>query len=324
MNTPGPTVRRSVADLRAIADDPTGALRLTRSAVHARADPLEESAPFLSDVERRIVDGSARGLLYVAGSRPIGIALWGEPLATGLMVEVMYLEPEARSAAAYIDFYRAVGAASGPIAFAPGRLAGLPETEEERVMRALGFERFARSEMRLPREAELPPTSDALTLRTVAPADAPPLARLLDRAYVHQLDRYLFQIDSDPQRDAELQIREIFDGRWGEFLPEASFVVPGPRGLDASTLVVRASYGPLIAQVMVDPDRQGQGLGRAVLVATVRALRARDESPIVLNVTEGNARAIRLYERVGFVRSLGPSHGWYSPERVPVGRAARA
>jgi ribosomal protein S18 acetylase RimI-like enzyme len=95
-------------------------------------------------------------------------------------------------------------------------------------------------------------------------------------------------------------------------------VCEGTGGLVAAALVVRASYGPLIADVMVEPDRRGEGLGWEVLSATVRALRERNESVIVLNVTEGNRRASHLYERLGFVRTIGPSHGWYSTARIPV------
>ena len=155
-------------------------------------------------------------------------------------------------------------------------------------------------------------------MRNVRSEDEPGLRQLHQRAYRDQIDRFLFQLDPDPEKDSAAGIREIFDGRWGESLGWASFVVPENGAVVAATLVTRAPYGPLIAHVMVDPSRQGRGLGRVVLTATVRALRARGETVIVLNVTEGNTRAIRLNERLGFVRSIGPSHGWYSLARVPV------
>jgi len=83
--------------------------------------------------------------------------------------------------------------------------------------------------------------------------------------------------------------------------------------------VVRASYGPLLISVMVDPSAQGRGIGRTLVLANLHALRARGETFAALNVTEGNDRAVRLYEHLGFVRSLGPEHAWYSVAAVPAG-----
>ena len=74
----------------------------------------------------------------------------------------------------------------------------------------------------------------------------------------------------------------------------------------------------LIADVAVAPSSQGKGFGRVVLVGTVRALRERGSTAIALVVTEGNRRAVRLYERLGFVRTLGPTREWYNTRQIPV------
>jgi len=307
-----------VATFRSIAEDPGTALALAQSAIRSRNDPDSESAPFLSAIEQDIAGGSALGALRVRDGRVVGLALWSPAQAAGLTVEVLHLVSGLQTPEEYRRFYAEIGERVGPVAFAPGRLAGLSDAAEDRVMRELGFARFARSEMRFPRETPPPAVPHRPELRAAVPADEPALARLHESAYRGHLDRFLFQLDADPRRDAEQQVREILRGRWGECLFGASFVVPEGAALVAATLVVRAHFGPLIADVMVDPDRQGHGLGRDVLVASVAALRAGGQWPIVLNVTEGNHRAIRLYERVGFVRSLGPSHGWYSTARIPV------
>lgn len=309
-----------VSSFRPVSEDPDSALELARAAIRSRNDPASETEPFLSAVERDVLGGAATGVLCTDGGRPIGIALWSQSTPTGLTVEVLHLAAPYQTAERYREFYREIGNRVGPVSFAPGHLAGLGGDEEDRLMRSLAFERFERSEMRYPVGAPDPPPFPVDGLRGLERSDEPGLARLHDAAYRGQLDRYLFQVDAEPKRDAEVQVREILSGRWGPILPWASFVVPADGAIAAATLVVRAAYGPLIADVMVEPSRQGRGLGRAVLVASVRALRERGESTIVLNVTEGNARAIRLYERTGFVRSLGPSHGWFSTERIPLAR----
>ena len=315
---PASTRTSLVNSLRPISDDPAAAVALVRAAVRSRNDPDDESVPFLSSLERDIVAGVARGTLWFREGRAVGIALWSAPAPLGLTVEVLHLEDGVGSAAAYEEFFHDVEAAAGPVAFAPGRLAGLSTPEESRLMERLGFAMFARSEMRYPPTAEPPAAVAVSGLAPFAPEDETELRRVYRNAYDGQLDRFLFQLDPDPEKEAVAAIREILDGRWGEFLPWASFVVRDERAVVAGTLVTRAPYGPLIAHVMVDPSSQGKGLGRSVLTATVRALRERHESVIVLNVTEGNTRAIRLYEGLGFVRTIGPSHGWYSRGRIPV------
>ncbi len=256
----------------------------------------------------------------MGGERAVGIALWEPPTPLGVTVQVAYLADGAQSTAAYQEFYREIADTAGPIVLAPGGLAGLTDVEERSVMEALGFAPFARIEMRLAASVPLPAAAGPPPsgLRSCRPAeDEPPLARLHQRAYEESFDRFLFLSDLDPTRDADMEMRAVIDGRWGEFLPGASWVVERPDGVVAAALVVRAPYGPLVADVMVAPDHRGQGFGRAVLLATVRALRERGEPTVVLNVTAGNAPAVHLYESLGFVPSLGPSHGWYSPARIP-------
>ncbi len=128
----------------------------------------------------------------------------------------------------------------------------------------------------------------------------------------------MYLTDPDPLVDAARGVREMMGGRFGEFLVWAStFAESSGRPVGAS-LVVRAPYGPLLISVMVDRARQGAGVGRALVVGNLHALHARGEAVAVLNVTEGNVRAVRLYENLGFVRSLGPEHSWYSRAAVPV------
>ena len=309
-----------MTELRPLSFDRAGALALARRAILERNDPEAEVTPFLSMVEREVADGTAAGVLQVEDGRLVGIALWEAPNSLGATLQVVFTVEGRQTTEHYSSFLAEVTRVSGPIVFAPGRLAGLTEADESDVMGRLGFARFSRSEMRFPPEALTPDEAPApsVRLRGFRPDDQAALARLHEAAYRGHFDQYLFLADPDPVRDAEIAMRDVIGGRWGEFLPWASPVVDGEAGLAAASLVVRAPYGPLIADVMVDPRQQGHGLGRAVLVATISALRARQESVIVLNVTEGNLRARKLYERIGFVRSIGPSHGWYSTARIPV------
>ncbi|MGA8543146.1 MAG: GNAT family N-acetyltransferase [Thermoplasmata archaeon] len=309
-----------MATLRPLSFDRETALTLARRAILSRNTPDAEIAPFLSAVERDVANGVAAGALRVDDRRVIGIALWEPPAELGVTVQVLYQVEERQTPADYRSFFEEVQGVAGPVVFAPGFLAGLAEAEENRVMQELGFARFARSEMRLPPETPTPngAADPSAPVRATLPSDLAELARLHEAAYRGTFDRYLFLVHADPVKDADLAVREILSGRWGEFLAWASPVIVEGVHLRAAALVVRAPYGPLIADVMVDLASRGQGLGRAVLNRSVRALRERGETVIVLNVTEGNRRAIHLYESAGFVRSVGPGHGWYSTGRIPV------
>jgi ribosomal protein S18 acetylase RimI-like enzyme len=157
-----------------------------------------------------------------------------------------------------------------------------------------------------------------VAVRPVRPDDEPRLARLHERAYWDHLDRYLAVEELDPVRDADRQVHDYFTGRYGEVLSPGSSVATERGRLVAAAIATRYSGRALIVDVMTEPDRQGAGLGRLVLADTVGALRARREDSIVLNVTEGNDRAIRLYSHLGFVRTMGPTHEWYDARRIRV------
>jgi len=56
-----------------------------------------------------------------------------------------------------------------------------------------------------------------------------------------------------------------------------------------------------ISGVAVDPARQGQGIGRALMEAAIAEARRRGARRLTLRVFSPNERARRLYESVGFV-----------------------
>lgn len=298
------------------------ALEFVRAGLAAIDVPGEDPRARWPGIEQSVRGGHATGGLFRRAGRTVGVALWDATSAMGVAVEMMHLDAGANDGRSYADAFDAVRRTAGPVAFAPGSYSGLDSAETDRTMRGLGFAPFARAEMRLPVDAPVPTERglEGIHLRTPTAEDADRLGPLHAAAYAGTLDRYLFFIDTDAERDGERHVADMFGGRWGEFLDWASCVAEREDGgLVGGCLVVRAAFGPLIADVMSHPSVRGHGVGRAVLVRSVGALRARGETVIVLNVTEGNTPAISLYRHVGFVRTIGPGAGWYSLERVPVG-----
>ena len=77
----------------------------------------------------------------------------------------------------------------------------------------------------------------------------------------------------------------------GTFDPESSFTAVHKR---ARTLVGH------VTQVCVLPEYRSHGIGEVLLASTTSNLRQRKFSMLSLTVTEGNARAVELYLRLGF------------------------
>jgi ribosomal protein S18 acetylase RimI-like enzyme len=306
--------------LAPLASDVPSSLVLAREAVLARFDPGVELSELVPVVERQIRDGATQGGLWMHEGRPVGLARWDPAGPVGVAVRDLYLRPPVASQNRYRAFLRSVERAAGPVAFAPA-LPGLTLEEEEATLRSMGYAPYSRSEMRFPPTAVVPAREggEGTAVRSFRPDDERWLVALHAAAYRNHFDRYLFAEDLDPDRDAELTVRRLIQGRYGEFLPWASIVAEHRGRIIGETIVLALPGRALIADVAVDPPSQGRGIGRAVLVGTVRALRERAAEAIVLAVTEGNRRAVQLYERLGFVRTLGPTREWYSTRRIPVG-----
>ena len=300
--------------------DTPAALRFAEEALRSRLAPGEELPTLLPPIAAAIRSARAGGGLLRADRESAGIVTWESAGPIGTAVRLLYLSPAAANADRYREALSLAERSAGPVAFAPGPLAGLSRTEESSLMRSLGFAPYGRSEMALPPTAMVAaaPAPRGAQVRPVGPSDEPRLARLHERAYRDHLDRFLALEDIDPTRDAERQVRDYFSGRYGELLTPGSSLVSLDGETVAAVLSTQRAGQALIIDVMSDPAHQGEGYGRAALSDALAALRERGENVIVLNVTEGNDRAIRLYQRLGFVRTMGPTQEWYDARRIRV------
>ncbi len=305
--------------LTRVADDLSAALRLGRDALFANPEAGSDPAAHLPQLEAVLRSGSDSGRLWRTDAGAVGLALW-EPLGPiGLAVQLLYLAPTIASVESYRRFLLALDREVAPVAFLPSRLPGLTPEVQSALLGNLEFRPYSRSDMVLPAERSIPveEPSRGLEVRPYRPEDVEAVARVHAAAFEHHFDRYLFLEDLDPVQDARAMLRGLGSGRWGPFRPAASMVAEERGKIIGSTLVVGTPQGALIADVAVDPAHGGRGVGRSLMVATIRALRAGSADPIRLVVTEGNPRAVRLYERLGFVRRA-TFQEWYRSTRVPV------
>jgi ribosomal protein S18 acetylase RimI-like enzyme len=68
-------------------------------------------------------------------------------------------------------------------------------------------------------------------------------------------------------------------------------------------MALRGPAGALY-DIVVDPEHRGRGVGRALLDATLAALKERGAPRVVLSTAEQNEPAQRLFERAGFRRTM--------------------
>jgi ribosomal protein S18 acetylase RimI-like enzyme len=134
-------------------------------------------------------------------------------------------------------------------------------------------------------------------VRNIRDDDMPDLSRLMLDAYRGTID-----YEGETLDDAAAEIRGTLGGQYGPFLRDCSFAVEESDELVAACLVTWSDIlkAPFLAYSITRPDRQSQGLAAFLIKTSVNALLARGHRELHLVVTEGNAPAQHLYEKLGF------------------------
>ena len=119
-------------------------------------------------------------------------------------------------------------------------------------------------------------------------------------------------IERDPDWDEVLEVdRSSFEGFWGMSrlgLQEAhatnrstALLVIRDGSRLAGYAIVGSQWGTVyLHRIAVGPDDSGRGLGAALLAGSIEWGNGSGGRSMVLNVRQENARAVRLYERLGF------------------------
>jgi ribosomal protein S18 acetylase RimI-like enzyme len=147
---------------------------------------------------------------------------------------------------------------------------------------------------------------NAVGVRRATPADTAAIGRL--GALLVRLHH-----DLDPKRfiAATSRTEQAYGSFLGTQLDEPNIVIlvaerdgkvigytyAGVEGRDYMSL--RGPAGVLY-DIVVDPAHRGQGVGRMLLDATLKALKAGGATQVVLSTAERNPIAQRLFERAGF------------------------
>ncbi len=128
-------------------------------------------------------------------------------------------------------------------------------------------------------------------------------ARLIQLAYANHVDGEIndqYRSESGALRFLKNII--ILPG-CGQFQPEASFVLRAPHANHLVGVILNSRVADRVGhttQICAMPGYQGRGLGRRLMLASMQALRLREFRSVSLTVTSSNARAVHLYETLGF------------------------
>jgi ribosomal protein S18 acetylase RimI-like enzyme len=153
-------------------------------------------------------------------------------------------------------------------------------------------------------------SAPAVSIRSATPADLEAIGRLgalLVRIH-HDFDPERF-IAATPRTEqaygsflgtqlAEPSILILVAERDGEVV---GYTYAGVEGNDYMSL--RGPAG-VLHDIVVDSAHRGQGVGRALLDATLAALQAKGAPRVVLSTAERNESAQRLFARAGFRRTM--------------------
>ena len=319
-----PVPERSWFTLR---EAPEEALRLLQDYRDAASPELMSTfALAYPRLQRRIREGRAHGLLWVGPKDDgIGFAIWSVVPSLGRQCFLLYLAEGYRNAATFSQLLRQIetdpsGQEKGPLVLVSEEVPGLPTEIAGKVFAERGFQRCSRPAMVRrtgPPWPPVPPLPPDVRLRPIDPEDRARAERVSALAFRDGLSRLWFE-DGDPFRSSAATFRLLEKGEWGRWRREASWVYERSGQVLGVGLVTHAPHRcPLLLSLSVLPEEQGHGIGRALLVETLRSLHAKGEKELELNVVRENASAFALYTSLGFEVVKGTERGFWVRDPGP-------
>jgi ribosomal protein S18 acetylase RimI-like enzyme len=178
-----------------------------------------------------------------------------------------------------------------------------------------GFQSRGRHYLMRPLSEPMTVPAHGWAVRPFRREDLSVAAHIVHRSHEGSLDAALNLTYASPAHCRGFVETLVLRAGCGRFDPDASFIAEGREGPIGVLLASHLSRSNgHICQVSVLPELHGQGLGRALMMACLRAFRREGLTTASLSVTVDNARAYRLYEQLGFrLHRPFAAHAWVRP-----------
>lgn len=273
-------------------------------AAFGRFDPVRGAEGVRGILSRRDRGELQLGYWETRDGELAGCVAWEAVRSVGRRIALWFLEERhlsAESAGEMLRAFEELEPLAGPTFLVPDALPGLPLEAEADVLGPAGMVHFERERMVFPRGSEVPaaPLGSDWSIRHPTPEDATETFEVACRAYWD----YPGQLEwpgVDLERDLALYVGHLRD-RQHTVVPEATFVVLVQGQIRGNVVTRRDPTGPYIDSIQVDPRWHGRGLGRALMVRALEALRAGGPPEVVrLTYLQQNERAGALYRSMGF------------------------
>lgn len=141
------------------------------------------------------------------------------------------------------------------------------------------------------KQVGVPVTHDAARIRLATPDDVRAIELMVERAY----SRYLTRMDRPP--------RPLTDDYSGRVEQSQAFVLEERGSLIGALVLVDEADHLLLNNVAVDPDRQGNGLGRKLIEFADAEARSRGYREIRLYTNVAMPENLAIYPKLGFVET---------------------
>lgn len=107
--------------------------------------------------------------------------------------------------------------------------------------------------------------------------------------------------------EAQLEIQETYAHAYGTLIPDACFAVVMDSKAVGAIFVVESSIwdadlsGPFIIDLFLKPEFRNQGLGKALVMASIKSCVVRGDQTLSLRIGEGSSKqALGIYKTLGF------------------------
>ncbi len=129
-----------------------------------------------------------------------------------------------------------------------------------------------------------------ISLREATETDSNAVYSLKKAAFSHYVERQYGNWDEAEQRDYHI----------ARFAPSEVKIITVDRRAVGFVSVVAESDCIKVNQLIIHPNHQGQGIGEHCM-ALIKHEAGKKDLPVRLQVMKVNPRAIRFYQRIGFV-----------------------